>query len=57
MTPKNIHVTEDCRTISDVSGARRRQVVDSWSSGRLGKQTMRFNELRRDIGGILPVTC
>ena len=51
MTPKNIHVTEDCRAISDVLA----RVGDKWSIlvvGRLGKQTMRFNELRRDIGGI-----
>ena len=51
MTPKNIHVTDDCRAISDVLA----RVGDKWSIlvvGRLGKRTMRFNELRRDIGGI-----
>jgi DNA-binding HxlR family transcriptional regulator len=51
MTPKNIHVTDDCRAISDVLA----RVGDKWSIlvvSRLGKQTMRFNELRRDIGGI-----
>jgi DNA-binding HxlR family transcriptional regulator len=44
-------VTEDCRAISDVLA----RVGDKWSIlvvSRLGKQTMRFNELRRDIGGI-----
>ena len=51
MTPRKQHVTEDCRAISDVLA----RVGDKWSIlivGRLGKQTMRFNELRRDIGGI-----
>jgi DNA-binding HxlR family transcriptional regulator len=51
MTPKNTHVTEDCRAISGVLA----RVGDKWSIlvvSRLGKQTMRFNELRRDIGGI-----
>ena len=44
-------MTEDCRAISDVLA----RVGDKWSIlvvSRLGKQTMRFNELRRDIGGI-----
>ena len=51
MKPKNIHVTDDCRAISDVLA----RVGDKWSIlvvSRLGKKTMRFNELRRDIGGI-----
>jgi DNA-binding HxlR family transcriptional regulator len=51
MTPKNMHVTEDCTAISGVLA----RVGDKWSIlvvSRLGKQTMRFNELRRDIGGI-----
>ena len=51
MTPRKQHVTEDCRAISDVLA----RVGDKWSIlivGRLGMQTMRFNELRRDIGGI-----
>lgn len=51
MAPRKLHVTEDCRAISDVLA----RVGDKWSIlvvSRLGKQTMRFNELRRDIGGI-----
>jgi DNA-binding HxlR family transcriptional regulator len=51
MTPRKQYVTEDCRAISDVLA----RVGDKWSIlivGRLGRQTMRFNELRRDIGGI-----
>lgn len=51
MAPKNMHVTEDCRAISGVLA----RVGDKWSIlvvSRLGRQTMRFNELRRDIGGI-----
>jgi DNA-binding HxlR family transcriptional regulator len=51
MSPKNIHVTEDCRAISGVLA----RVGDKWSIlvvSRLGSRTMRFNELRRDIGGI-----
>lgn len=51
MAPKKQHVTEDCRAISNVLA----RVGDKWSIlvvNRLGKQTMRFNELRRDIGGI-----
>jgi DNA-binding HxlR family transcriptional regulator len=51
MAPRKQHVTEDCRAISDVLA----RVGDKWSIlvvSRLGKRTMRFNELRRDIGGI-----
>jgi len=51
MAPKNIHVTEDCRAISGVLA----RVGDKWSIlvvSRLGRKTMRFNELRRDIAGI-----
>jgi DNA-binding HxlR family transcriptional regulator len=51
MAPKNIHVTEDCTAISGVLA----RVGDKWSIlvvSRLGERTMRFNELRRDIGGI-----
>lgn len=51
MAPRKQHVTEDCRAISNVLA----RVGDKWSIlvvNRLGKQTMRFNELRRDIGGI-----
>lgn len=51
MAPGKQHVTEDCRAISDVLA----RVGDKWSIlvvSRLGRKTMRFNELRRDIGGI-----
>jgi len=51
MALKNIHVTEDCTAISGVLA----RVGDKWSIlvvSRLGEKTMRFNELRRDIGGI-----
>jgi DNA-binding HxlR family transcriptional regulator len=46
-----MHVTEECRAISDVLA----RVGDKWSIlvvSKLGKKTMRFNELRRDIGNI-----
>lgn len=45
------HVTEDCRAISGVLA----RVGDKWSVlivSRLGERPMRFNELKRDIGGI-----
>ena len=45
------HLTEDCRAISGVLA----RVGDKWSIlvvSRLGQRTMRFNELRRDIGNI-----
>lgn len=51
MKPKNMHVTEECRAISDVLA----RVGDKWSIlvvSKLGRKTMRFNELRRDIGNI-----
>jgi len=51
MSPKHKHVTEDCRAISGVLA----RVGDKWSIlvvSRLGQRTMRFNELRRDIGNI-----
>ncbi len=51
MKQTNIHVTEDCRAISAVLA----RVGDKWSVlivSRLGNGTMRFNELRREIGGI-----
>jgi DNA-binding HxlR family transcriptional regulator len=45
------HVTEDCRAV----GAVLARIGDKWSVlivSRLGKGPMRFNELKRDIGGI-----
>jgi DNA-binding HxlR family transcriptional regulator len=51
MTRGKPHVTEDCRAI----GAVLARVGDKWSVlivSRLGKGPMRFNELKRDIGGI-----
>src|SRR5437762_12583750 len=51
MTRGNPHVTEDCRAVSAVLA----RIGDKWSVlivSRLGKGPMRFNELRREIGGI-----
>lgn len=45
------HVTEDCRAVSAVLA----RVGDKWSVlvvSRLGDGAMRFNELKRSIGGI-----
>jgi DNA-binding HxlR family transcriptional regulator len=46
-----MHLPADCRAISDVLA----RVGDKWSVlvvTRLGERAMRFNELRRSIGGI-----
>jgi DNA-binding HxlR family transcriptional regulator len=51
MTRGNPHVTEDCRAVSAVLA----RIGDKWSVlivSRLGNGPMRFNELRREIGGI-----
>ena len=51
MKPRHIHLPADCRAISDVLA----RVGDKWSVlvvTRLGAGAMRFNELRRAIGGI-----
>jgi DNA-binding HxlR family transcriptional regulator len=51
MTRGKPHVTGDCRAISAVLA----RVGDKWSVlivSRLGNGPMRFNELKRDIGGI-----
>jgi DNA-binding HxlR family transcriptional regulator len=51
MKPGHMHVTEDCRAVSDVL----QRIGDKWSIlvvGRLGGGPMRFNELRTVIGGI-----
>jgi DNA-binding HxlR family transcriptional regulator len=47
----NIHETSGCKAISGVL----QRIGDKWSVlivGRLGARRMRFNELKRDIGGI-----
>ncbi len=51
MKPRHKHLSEDCRAVSDVLA----RVGDKWSVlvvSRLGGKPMRFNELRRSIGGI-----
>ena len=51
MKPRHMHLPGDCRAISDVLA----RVGDKWSVlvvTRLGERPMRFNELRRAIGGI-----
>ena len=51
MKPRNTHLPPDCRAISDVLA----RVGDKWSVlvvSKLGDGTKRFNELRREIGGI-----
>src|SRR6202044_3269743 len=52
MKPGEIHLPGDCRAIGDVLA----RVGDKWSIlvvARLGEGSLRFNELRRSIGGIL----
>jgi DNA-binding HxlR family transcriptional regulator len=51
MKPGHMHVTEDCRAVSDVL----QRIGDKWSIlvvSRLGYGPMRFSELRAVIGGI-----
>ncbi|MEI9888297.1 MAG: helix-turn-helix domain-containing protein [Rhizomicrobium sp.] len=51
MKQGNIHETSDCRAVSGVLA----RVGDKWSVlivSRLGAAPMRFNELKREIGGI-----
>jgi len=51
MKQGNIHDTGDCRAISGVLA----RIGDKWSVlivSRLGTRAMRFNELKREIGGI-----
>jgi len=51
MKPRHMHLPADCRAVSDVLA----RAGDKWSVlvvTRLGAGAMRFNELRRSIGGI-----
>ena len=51
MTPRHKDLPSDCRAVSDVLA----RVGDKWSVlvvTRLGRGPLRFNELRRSIGGI-----
>jgi|SRR5579872_6707049 len=51
MRPNHVHLPADCRAVSDVLG----RIGDKWSVlvvTRLGGGALRFNELRRAIGGI-----
>jgi DNA-binding HxlR family transcriptional regulator len=51
MKPRNTHLPSDCRAVSDVLA----RIGDKWSVlvvARLGEGSLRFNELRRSIGGI-----
>jgi DNA-binding HxlR family transcriptional regulator len=51
MKPSHIHLPGDCRAVGDVLA----RVGDKWSVlvvSRLGDGPVRFNELRRSIGGI-----
>src|SRR6202044_224924 len=51
MKPDQIHLPGDCRAIGDILA----RVGDKWSilvASRLGEGPLRFNELRRSIGGI-----
>jgi DNA-binding HxlR family transcriptional regulator len=51
MKQGNIHETSDCKAVSGVLA----RVGDKWSVlivSRLGKRAMRFNEIKREIGGI-----
>ena len=51
MKPGHMHVTEDCRAVSEVL----QRIGDKWSIlvvSRLGAGAMRFSELRKVIGGI-----
>ncbi|MFU0506719.1 winged helix-turn-helix transcriptional regulator [Pseudaminobacter sp. NGMCC 1.201702] len=51
MKPRHVHRSEDCRAISDIL----QRVGDKWTVlvvGMLSDGPMRFNELRKAIGGI-----
>ena len=49
--PGNLHVPEDCRAVSEVLA----RIGDKWTVlvvSILGNGSMRFNELRRELGSI-----
>ena len=51
MKQGNIHDTSDCKAVSGVLA----RIGDKWSVlivSRLGQRPLRFNELKREIGGI-----
>src|ERR1700723_3030312 len=51
MKPRHMHLPTDCRAITEILA----RIGDKWSvlvGTRLGDKPMRFNELRRSIGGI-----
>jgi DNA-binding HxlR family transcriptional regulator len=51
MKSHHVHLPSDCRAVSDVLA----RIGDKWSVlvvSRLGEGPLRFNELRRSIGGI-----
>ena len=51
MTPRHMHVPAHCRTVTEILS----RVGDKWSVQvvvQLGDGPRRFNELRRDVGGI-----
>src|SRR5271154_2432329 len=51
MKPSHVHLPPDCRAVSAVLS----RIGDKWSVlvvSRLGEKPLRFNELRRSIGGI-----
>src|ERR1700691_1453677 len=51
MKPSQVPLPSDCRAVSDVLA----RIGDKWSVlvvSRLGEGALRFNELRRSIGGI-----
>jgi DNA-binding HxlR family transcriptional regulator len=51
MKQGNIHETSDCKAVSGVLA----RIGDKWSVlivSRLGKRSMRFSEIKREIGGI-----
>ncbi|MEX0404774.1 helix-turn-helix domain-containing protein [Aquibium sp. LZ166] len=51
MKPRHMHLTNDCRAVSDVL----QRVGDKWTVlvvSKLGGGPLRFNELRNTIGGI-----
>ncbi|MBD0414572.1 winged helix-turn-helix transcriptional regulator [Oryzicola mucosus] len=51
MKPRHLHLSEDCRAVSDIL----QHIGDKWTVlvvSTLGGGTLRFNELRHAVGGI-----